>query len=113
MNKVKTEVEICGKNYTVVSAESPEYVARVGEYVNEKLTEILDSNNGFTTSAAAVLMAINMTDELFKAKEAAEHMRKLIGQYIEEESKQKSKVHALQEEVEELKKRIKDLSGNI
>jgi cell division protein ZapA len=111
MNKVKTEVAICGKNYTVVSSESPEYVAKVGEYVDEKLSAILNSNSGFSTSTAAVLMSINITDELFKAKEATEHMRKLIGQYIEEESKQKARAYALQEENEELKKQIGELSG--
>jgi len=113
MSKIKTEVAICGKNYTVVSSETPEYVAKVGEYVDEKLSAILDSNGGFTTSAAAVLMSINITDELFKAKEATEHMRKLIGQYIEEESRQKAKAQTLQEENDDLKRRLQELGGNV
>ena len=111
MEKVRAEVEICGKSYTVVSSEPPEYVAKVGEYVDEKLSAILDSNSGFAVSAAAVLMSINITDELFKAKDAAEHMRKLIGQYIEEESKYKAKCHVLQEENEELKRKLAELGG--
>ena len=109
MGKLKTEVKICGKEYTIVSSETPEYIHKIGEYIDQKMGDILRSNVSLSGMSAAVLAAVNVADEYFKANDSAEHMRTLIGQYLEEESKQKSKISSLTEENEKMKKELEEL----
>ena len=38
MDKQKTTVRVAGKEYTLVSADSPEYISRVANYVDRRIT---------------------------------------------------------------------------
>ncbi|NTV88776.1 MAG: cell division protein ZapA [Clostridiales bacterium] len=68
--KNKVEVKIAGKDYTIVGTESEEYIQRVGLYVDRKMIEIMRGNNKLSTSMAAVLTAMNVADDFFKAHES-------------------------------------------
>lgn len=107
MQKTKAKVKICNKDYTVVSNETPEYMHEIGVYVDKKMREFLQSSVSLTDSMAAVLTAINVTDEMFKAKQTVENMRTQIGRYIEDSSKSKHEADILREENENLKEQIK------
>jgi cell division protein ZapA len=65
----KVEVVIAGKEYTIVGTETNEYIQTVASLVDKKMSEIIDSNIKLSTSMAAVLTAVNITDELYKSKE--------------------------------------------
>ena len=39
MEKQKTTVRVAGREYTLVSADSPEYIGRVAAYVDRKISE--------------------------------------------------------------------------
>lgn len=67
--KNKVEVRIAGKDYTLVGTESDEYIQKVGLYIDKKMNEIMKVNNRLSTSMAAVLTAINVADDFFKAHE--------------------------------------------
>ena len=67
-------ISICGEEYTFVADEAAGYMQKVGSYVDEKMSEILDGSKVGRTDAA-VLTAVNITDELFKAQTAAEQLR--------------------------------------
>jgi cell division protein ZapA len=64
----KVEVNIAGKEYTLVGIESDEYIRRIGAFVDEKMKEIQESNINLSTSMAAVLTSVNLADELIKSK---------------------------------------------
>ena len=67
-------VTICGEDYTFVAEESTSYMQKVGSYVGDKMTEILNGARGGRTDAA-VLTAANIADERFKTQAAAEQLR--------------------------------------
>ena len=66
-------INICGEELTFIAEESSSYMQRVGAYVNDKMAEVLDSSKVGRTDAA-VLTAVNIADELFKAQAAAEQI---------------------------------------
>ncbi|MCL2164183.1 MAG: cell division protein ZapA [Oscillospiraceae bacterium] len=67
--KTKVDVLIAGNAYTILGPESDEYIQRVGLYVDRKLSEVLRNNDKLSTSTAAILTAINIADDFFKAHE--------------------------------------------
>ena len=75
-------INICGEELTFIAEESSSYMQRVGAYVNDKMAEVLDSSKVGRTDAA-VLTAVNIADELFKAQAAAEQLRGQIKGYLD------------------------------
>jgi cell division protein ZapA len=73
--KNKVEVRIAGKDYSLVGFESDEYIQKVGLYIDRKMNEILKVNNKLSTSMAAVLTAINVTDDLFKTQQNEQKLK--------------------------------------
>ena len=66
-----------GKEYTLVSSESPEYMNRVAAYVDRKLEEMAMATR-LPTNMVAVLTALNMADELMKAHDENSRLRREI-----------------------------------
>ena len=75
MEKQKTVVTVAGKEYTLVSSESPEYMNRVAAYVDRKLEEMAMATR-LPTNMVAVLTALNMADELMKAHDENSRLRR-------------------------------------
>ena len=61
-------VSICGKGLSVVSDERPEYIKDVAQAVDERMGKLLRSNQKVTYDMAAVLVALNLCDELKQEK---------------------------------------------
>ena len=76
--KTKVDVLIAGKTYTIIGFESDEYIQRVGHYVDKKMADILKVNSKLSTSGVAVLTAINVADDFFKAHENEMSFKKEI-----------------------------------
>ena len=91
-------VTICGEDYTFVAEESTSYMQKVGSYVGDKMTEILNSAKVGRTDAA-ILTAANITDELFKAQEDAENPRRQLKDYVEEAGRAKAEASELKREI--------------
>ncbi len=81
MNRVT--VTIAGKAYTILAEESKEYMDKVAELVNSKITEA-HQNADLTVEQASVLAAINVADECLKAQNQVDSMREQLQTYIEE-----------------------------
>lgn len=92
-------VKINGIEYNLKGEANDEYLKHVAEYVEGKLKDITNKNAKLSTSAAAVLTAINVVDELFKGnKEYNELMSDYDGAKIQNK--------ALLKEIEELKEQL-------
>lgn len=98
-------VTICGEDYTLVAEETAAYMQKVGSYVSEKMEEVLNSTRVGRTDAA-VLTAVNIADELFKAQTSAEQLRSQIKGYLDEAGKAQSQVSELKREVLRLQQRL-------
>ena len=98
-------ISICGVEYTFVAEESASYMQKVGSYVSEKMDEVLASAKVGRTDAA-VLTAVTIADELFKAQSAAEQLRSEIKGYLDEAGKAQAEVSELKREVFRLQQRL-------
>lgn len=96
-------VNIAGVDLRLVSGENDEYTRRVASHVDSKISEVLGSGN-ISIVEAALLSAINISDEYYKALETAENLRNQLKDYLEDGSRMKS-------EIMELKREIARLSG--
>ena len=98
-------VTICGEDYTFVAEESTSYMQKVGSYVGDKMTEILNGAKVGRTDAA-VLTAANIADELFKSQAAAEQLRSQIKGYLDEAGKAQAEVSELKREIFRLQQKL-------
>ena len=102
--KNKVEVKIQGKQYTIVAPEANDYIYRIASYVDKKITEVSSMNSKLSMDMAAVLAAINVTDELFKSSGTEDNLRKQILEYVDEAKKYSERIKSLEFEIAELKK---------
>ncbi len=91
--KNRVEIKIAGKDYTLIGAESDEYIQKIGLYIDKKMSEILRQYSKLSTSMAAVLTAVNVADDYFKVTESEASLKKEIKRLYEiiEELKQDKK----------------------
>ncbi len=118
MEKNKVKVLINGAEYTLVSAEPAEYVQRVAIRVDRKLSEIKSENPQLTNVMAAMLTAINFSDEYIKLEDSSDNLRKQVAAYAKNESKLSAaldertrRVKELESQVQELKIELARISG--
>ena len=91
-------ISICGEEYTLVADETPSYMQKVGSYVSDKMTDVMNAAKVGRTDAA-VLAAANIADELFKEREASEALRRQLKQYIDDAAQAKNEVSELKREL--------------
>ncbi len=101
----RVTVTICGEEYTFVAEESASYMQKVGTYVGDKMSEVLNGAKVGRTDAA-VLTAANIADELFKAQEANQQLRGQIKGYLDEAGKAQAEVSELKRELFRLQQRL-------
>ena len=68
MEKRKMTVTVGGKPYTLVSSDPPEYVRRVADFVDRKLSETI-SVTQLPSAQAAVLTCFNLAEDLIRAQD--------------------------------------------
>ena len=100
-------VTICGEEYTFVADETAAYMQKVGAYVSDQMSQVLEGAKVGRTDAA-VLTAANIADELFKEQAAAEQLRGQIKGYLDEAGKAQSEVSELKREVFRLQQRLEN-----
>lgn len=97
-SKNKVVIRIAGKDYTLVGTEPDEYIQKVGLYIDKKMNEILLRNSSFSTSLAAVLTAINVADDYFKARTQELTLAKEKDALAEEVERLRNEVSHLKEQ---------------
>ncbi len=109
MEKNKVKVLINNAEYTLVTAEPAEYVQRVAVKVDKKLKEIIKENPQLTNVMAAMLTAINLSDEYIKLEDSADNLRKQVADYSKNETKLIAALDDRTAKVEELEKTVQEL----
>ena len=66
------KVSIVGQELTIRSDATPEHTREVAAYVDKTIRGIMNSGAVVESSRAAILAALQITDELFRAR-AAQH----------------------------------------
>ena len=62
-------VEIMGQRYKIKSALDIEYITELASYVDEKIQSATELSTGGDTVRIAVLAALNIADEYFRARD--------------------------------------------
>ncbi|RMH97348.1 MAG: cell division protein ZapA [Calditrichaeota bacterium] len=76
--KHSIQVQIFGADYSLKSEKDPEYVRLIARYVDEKITQLAKNTNVKSQTKIAVLVALNIADELFQLKQRFEHSLKAL-----------------------------------
>lgn len=97
----RVTMNICGQEYVLVAEESAGYMEKVGAMVDKKMAELMDSAH-IGRSDAAVLAAVNMADELLKAQENADNLRRQLKSYLDEASRAKNEASDLKRQLYKL-----------
>ncbi len=71
-NKLVVKVRIVGEEYTLRTEASPEHTKSVAEHVDRTIRAIMGGGSTVETQKAAILAALQITDELFRERAAVE-----------------------------------------
>lgn len=71
--KTVVKVRIVGDEYSIRTDQSPEHTKAVAEHVDRTIRAIMDAGVN-ETSKAAILAALQITDELFKERQGASEL---------------------------------------
>ena len=94
----RVTMSICGEEYTLVAEESSAYMEKVGALVDKKMSELMDAAH-MGRGDAAVLAAVNIADELYKAQESAENLRRQLKTYLDEATQAKAEASELKRQL--------------
>lgn len=111
--KTDIEVVIGGKVYTLSGYESQEYIQKVASYLNRKISELeqLEGYSRMTLDNKALMLELNIADDYFKTKEAADQTDRDIDNRDKEIYDLKHELIQLQRKAEELEKENKQISS--
>ena len=107
--RIMTKVKIGGVEYTISSSADEEYVRHIAYYVDKKLEEIAKADKRLSTAMVAVLTAVNVADDYFRAREDGETLRGQLLQYADEAGALKAQSQKLQMENKRLMEENKNL----
>lgn len=79
-NKLVVKVRIVGEEYTLRTEASPEHTKSVAEHVDRTIRAIMGNGSTVETQKAAILAALQITDELFRERAAMETLTSDIRQ---------------------------------
>ena len=101
-------IKISGEELVLLTDDAPEYVRKVGAYVNDQMRNVVKAAKVGQTRAA-IMAAVNIADELYKTREQDDQLRNQIKHYLEESSRQKGEISDLKREVLRLQKAQKKM----
>ena len=95
----RVTMTICGMEYTLVAEEDAAYMEKIGSMVDAEMQKLMDSAH-MSRDAAAVLAAVNLADQLTKAQEGAENLRRQVKTYLDEASRAKNEAAELRRKLQ-------------
>ncbi len=73
--KQSVSVEIAGQTLSIRSDEGPAYVQELADYVDAHLRELTDGRRSYSLQRMALLVAMQIADELFREKDLRRRYR--------------------------------------
>lgn len=106
----KVTITINSRQYTVVAEESEEYIQALGDHINEKINNVLESGANVMGERPLILAALNICDEYFKVNEAGYTVNEQLkvctaklNNQIDENNNLREQIKNLQADLVELK----------
>jgi cell division protein ZapA len=104
MNKVK--VVICGKDFSLQTAESSNYVFGLARTLESKITEITDNSSSASPFTAAIVVGLSALDDLNKANAKLDSLREQSKEYVDEAGKLRLERDAALQEASALRAKV-------
>ena len=95
--KNRVDVRIAGDTFTILAAESEDYIRQVAQYVDSKIASV-NSTGRLPLLDAAILAACNIADEQFKAARNEENMRIQLKAYLDDIARLRTEINELRRE---------------
>jgi cell division protein ZapA (FtsZ GTPase activity inhibitor) len=76
--KKRFNINVMGQDISVSSDRGDDHVENVVRYINEKAGEIEKNSRDVTTLGIAIMVTLNLTEELFRVNEEQERLRSQI-----------------------------------
>ncbi len=111
--RTTTVVTINNAEYRITSSADEEYVRHVAYHVDKNMRELMTRDKRLSTSMAAVLTAVNATDEYMQVQEDNEKLRAQLLKYAEEAGASKLAVDKLNAEIARLRAENQSLKMDI
>lgn len=86
MNQVK--VTIAAKEYTLLTEGEAALTQKIAAHVDDQVSQLMASGK-LSLGDAAILAALNITEEYFQEVETAENLRRQLKEYLDESTKLK------------------------
>jgi len=82
--KNKITVELCDKEFSLLSDENEDYVKSIAKEINQLIQDTAYKNLRISKSDAAILTCLDLCDRNRKLTDNNDNMRKTISEYIDE-----------------------------
>ena len=102
--KNKITVSIAGEEYTMVADEGEDYVKRCAALVDKQVQDVMNGAH-LGRSDAAILTAMNLTDQLLKEQEAGDALRRQMKEGLDENARLKMELSEARREIFRLQNR--------
>ena len=113
--KTDVQVIINGKQYTICGYESSDYLQHIANHINEKFDEFKrqEAYNRLDMDMKNILLAINLSDDYFKAQKQADENRQQQGEVEQEMFRMKHEIVSRNEELKSVKEQLKQAQANL
>lgn len=106
----KIKVMICGKDYVMQTAQSPNYVYGLARSLENKISELMDKLK-VSQHTAAIMAALSTLDDLDKANERIQEMTEQMKEYVDEAGRVRMERDAALKEIDAMRSRIERLEN--
>lgn len=103
MSKSKVSVNVAGMNLSLISEDEPAYVQEIAAELNNKIEAIMNANDSVSVAQAAVIVALDVEDELKKRNNSSENLRAQIKEYLEDAERARMQAETYKRELDKLK----------
>lgn len=109
-NKIK--VVICGKEFTLQTAESSNYIFSLARTLEGRINELLSANSSASPFTASIMVGLAALDDLNKANQRLDTLRDQSKEYVDEAGKARLERDAALQQVAALQAKLEQLENH-
>ena len=94
----RVTVTIGNQSYTLVTSEDSAYVKEIAAYVDQQFEQVMEGSP-LSISDGAILTTMNVAEQFFKEREAADNLRSQLKEYLDEASRLKLELAEAKREI--------------
>ena len=106
MAKSKVKINVAGMNFSLVTEDDPAYIEDLAKQLSDKIEAIVEGNANISVAQAAILVALDCSDELSKHNNSSDNLRAQIKDYLENAARARMEAEQYKRELEKLKAQL-------